>query len=209
MAAMPAEPEFARKLFSGPCEFVAGAGTLDVLPSFDLPEIAFVGRSNAGKSSLINALVNRKALARVSHTPGRTRQINLFRVRDELLLADLPGYGFARVSKSEAAAWNSLITAYLHTRRNLRRVALLLDARRGIMDSDRQVMALLDGAGSSYQLVLTKADALNTPELITVRDAVADEAAAHPAALSEILATSAQSGLGMGELRLALAGLAA
>jgi GTP-binding protein len=206
---VPADAEFARKLFSGPCEFVAGAASLDVLPDFELPEVAFVGRSNVGKSSLINALSNRKGLARVSNTPGRTRQVNLFRVRDQLLLADLPGYGFARVSKAEAAAWNDLITAYLHTRSNLRRVMLLLDARRGIMESDRQVMSLLDDAATGYQLVLTKADALKPAQLTAVHRAVAEYAVEHRAALSEIIATSAESKLGLSELRLAIAQLAA
>ena len=206
---MPADAEFARKLFSGPCEFVAGAASLDVLPDFELPEVAFVGRSNVGKSSLINALSNRKGLARVSNTPGRTRQVNLFRVRDQLLLADLPGYGFARVSKAEAAAWNDLITAYLHTRSNLRRVMLLLDARRGIMESDRQVMSLLEDAATGYQLVLTKADALKPAQLTAVHRTVAEYAVEHPAALSEIIATSAESKLGLSELRLAIAQLAA
>ena len=206
---MPADAEFAHKLFSGPCEFVAGAVTLEALPNFGLPEVAFVGRSNVGKSSLINALVNRKDLARVSNTPGRTRQINLFRLRDQLLLADLPGYGFARVSKAETAAWNSLIAAYLHTRRNLRRVMLLLDARRGMMDSDRQVMGLLDDAAIAYQVVLTKADAPKPEELTAVDRAVAKHSAQHPAALAEIVATSAESKLGLPELRLALAQLAA
>ena len=202
---MAADGEFARKLFSGSCEFVAGAAALDALPEFRLPEVAFVGRSNVGKSSLINALVNQKKLARVSHTPGRTRQINLFRLRDRLLLADLPGYGFARVSKAEAAAWNELITGYLHTRRNLRRVMLLLDARRGIMASDRQVMGLLDAAAASYQFVLTKADALKPAELDEVRRVVSDEASQHPAALSQTITTSADSGSGIAELRAILA----
>ncbi|HSC18406.1 MAG TPA: ribosome biogenesis GTP-binding protein YihA/YsxC [Rhizomicrobium sp.] len=206
---MPADAEFARKLFSGPCDFVAGAASLDVLPGSDLPEAAFVGRSNVGKSSLINALVNRRDMARVSKTPGRTRQINLFRLHDKLLLADLPGYGFARVSKAEAAAWNELITGYLQTRRNLRRVMLLLDARRGIMESDRQVMGLLDGAATGYQLVLTKADALQPAELANVCRAVAQHAAQHPAALSDIIATSGKSHFRISDLRIALAQLAA
>src|ERR1041385_8926983 len=122
---MSNEAEFARKLFAGPCEFVAGAGSLDVLPASDLAEVAFVGRSNVGKSSLINAILGRAGLARVSNTPGRTRQINLFRLRARLMLADLPGYGFARISKAESLAWNDLIRGYLESRRNLRRVVLL------------------------------------------------------------------------------------
>ena len=204
-----ASSEFARKLFAGPCEFVAGAATIDVLPASNLPEVAFVGRSNVGKSSLINALVNRANLARVSRTPGRTRQINLFRLRDALMIADLPGYGFARISKGEAEAWNRLITAYLATRQSLRRVLLLIDARRGVMESDRQVMLLLDEAAIAYQVLLTKADAVKSDERAQVAEAVTREIQSHPAALAQVLATSAESGAGLPELRLALAQLVA
>ncbi|HEX3654072.1 MAG TPA: ribosome biogenesis GTP-binding protein YihA/YsxC [Rhizomicrobium sp.] len=205
---MTADASFARKLFSGSCEFVAGAMSLDALPETGLPEVAFVGRSNAGKSSLINALTGRTSLARVSHTPGRTRQINLFRLRDVLVLADLPGYGFARVSKVETAHWNALITGYLHTRHTLRRVVLLLDARRGIMASDKEAMGLLDGAAVSYQLVLTKADALKPAALEQVMANVHGNVALHPAALAGVIATSARSSLGIAELRQSLAELA-
>jgi GTP-binding protein len=205
---MTADAAFARKLFSGPCEFVAGAMSLDALPESGLPEAAFVGRSNVGKSNLINALTGRTSLARVSHTPGRTRQINLFRLRDVLVLADLPGYGFARVSKAETAHWNALITGYLHTRHTLRRVVLLLDARRGIMASDKEAMGLLDGAAVSYQLVLTKADAVKVPELARVAEQVQNVASQHPAALAGVIATSARSSLGIAELRQSLAELA-
>jgi len=206
---MPADADIARKLFGGTCEFVAGAADFDALPESRLPEVAFAGRSNVGKSSLINALTRRTALARVSRTPGRTRQINLFRLRDSLMLADLPGYGFARVSKGEAAAWNVLITSYLHARKNLRRVVLLLDARRGVMESDRAVMSLLDGAAVAYQLALTKADAVKAEELAQMRESVATEAQSHAAALPEVIATSAQESLGIDILRRVLATLAA
>ena len=199
--------EQARRLFSGDCEFIAGAASLEALPDSPLPEIAFVGRSNVGKSSLINALLNRKTLARVSRTPGRTRQINLFRLRDALMLADLPGYGFARVSKAEAARWNELITGYLRTRRNLRRVMLLIDARRGVMESDEQVMALLDEAAMAYQAVLTKSDALKPAAGEHVRAAVAETLGAHPAALPDVLATSTETGAGIPALRQTLAQL--
>jgi len=145
----------------------------------------------------------------VSRTPGRTRQINLFRLGDALALADLPGYGFARVSKAEAAHWNALITGYLHTRKTLRRVILLLDARRGIMTSDEEAMRLLDGAAVSYQLVLTKTDALKSAEMRSVMEDVAEIAAVHPAALAGIVATSARASLGIPELRQSLAELAA
>jgi GTP-binding protein len=143
----------------------------------------------------------------VSHTPGRTRQINLFRLREALMLADLPGYGFARVSKAEAARWNELITGYLRTRRNLRRVMLLIDARRGVMESDKQVMALLDEAAMAYQAVLTKSDALKPAAGEQVRAGVAQALAAHPAALPDVLATSAQTGAGIPALRQTLAQL--
>jgi GTP-binding protein len=206
---MSADAAFARKLFSGPCEFIAGAAELDVLPASRLPEVAFVGRSNVGKSSLINALTGRTSLARVSRTPGRTRQINLFRLSDALVLADLPGYGFARVSKAEAAHWNALITGYLHTRKTLRKVIVLLDARRGIMTSDEEAMRLLDGAAVSYQLVLTKTDALKAAEIQSVMMNVAEIAARRPAALAGIIATSARASLGIPELRRSLAELAA
>ncbi len=205
---MTADAAFARKLFSGPCEFVAGAMSLDALPETGLPEVAFVGRSNAGKSSLINALTGRTSLARVSHTPGRTRQINLFRLRDALVLADLPGYGFSRISKAEAAHWDSLITGYLHTRRTLRCVVLLLDARRGIMTSDKEAMTLLDEAAVSHQLVLTKTDALKAAELQRVTAEVQTVVSQHPAALAAIIVTSARSSFGIAELRQSLAELA-
>jgi len=206
---MSEDAAFTRKLFSGPCEFIAGAAELDALPASQLPEVAFVGRSNVGKSSLINALTGRTSLARVSRTPGRTRQINLFRLGGALVLADLPGYGFARVSKAEAAHWNALITGYLHTRKTLRRVILLLDARRGIMTSDEKAMRLLDDAAVSYQLVLTKTDALKSAEMRSVMENVAEIAAVRPAALAGIVATSARASLGIPELRQSLAELAA
>ncbi len=174
-----------------------------------MPEIAFAGRSNAGKSSLLNALVGRKALARVSQKPGRTRQINLFRLGSRMMLADLPGYGFAHASKAEQARWGELITGYLAGRANLRRVVLLIDARRGVMPIDREAMALLDEAAVSYQLVLTKCDTLNAPTLMRVIETVTAEALRHRAAHPELLATSAIEGDGIPELRASLAALAA
>lgn len=201
--------EITRRLFSGSCEFVAGAASFEALPEMPLPEVAFVGRSNVGKSSLVNALTNRAKLARVSNTPGRTRQINLFRVQDALLLADLPGYGFARISKQQSAEWEALITRYLHLRRNLRRVFLLIDARRGTMDSDRTAMALLDGAAASYQLVLTKLDCIKAADKEDLIARLQQELASHPAALSQVVLTSAESGAGILDLRTELANLAA
>lgn len=203
------DAERARKLFAGPCAFVAGAASVDALPESDLPEVAFLGRSNVGKSSLINALVGRAGLARVSHTPGRTRQINLFRIRDALTLADLPGYGFARVSKRESRSWNDLIQNYLRTRKTLRRVVLLLDARRGVMTSDEDVMQLLDEAAVAFTSVLTKGDALNAAELRSVCDVVAAALEQHPPALPDVIVTSARTAAGIPQLRAALAQLAA
>jgi GTP-binding protein len=206
---MAADKEFGRKLFSDACEFVAGAPNLDALPSSHLPEVAFLGRSNVGKSSLINALVGRTGLARVSNTPGRTRQINLFQLGDRLMLADLPGYGFAHVSKSESFAWNGLIRAYLGSRRNLRCVVLLIDARRGIMETDQAVMRLLDTAAVPYQLGLTKAELVKPAEKEAVIGTVAEAIESHPAALPTIIATDAKRGSGIAELRKSLAQLAA
>lgn len=198
----------ARKLFAGTCEFVWGTGDIASLPPEDLPEIAFVGRSNAGKSSLINALTNRKSLARVSHTPGRTREINFFRLGDRLMLADLPGYGYAKASKSLTAEWQKLIFAYLRGRASLRRVSLLIDARRGVLDLDREVMTLLDEAAVSYGLVLTKIDKLAPGELEAVVSATEAEARRHTAAFPEVCATSAFRSSGLDPLKLQLAALA-
>src|ERR1700750_2432727 len=157
---MTDEEEAARKLFAGACDFVWGAPSPDTLPQDRRNEIAFVGRSNAGKSSLVNAVTGRKALARVSQKPGATRQINFFNLAGRLMLVDLPGYGFAKRSKTESNAWQEMIFAYLRRRSRLRRVLVLIDSRRGVMDSDEQVMELLDKAAVSYGLVLTKGDEL-------------------------------------------------
>jgi GTP-binding protein len=203
-----AEIEAARKLFAGPCDFVWGATSAQNLPPEKLNEVAFVGRSNAGKSSLVNALTGRKALARVSQTPGATRQINFFDLGSRLMLVDLPGYGFAKRSKVEAAQWQEMIFAYLRGRARLRRVALLIDARRGAMDSDRQVMELLDRAAVSYLLVLTKVDALEKGGEGQALATGAAEAARHTAALQQVALTSALAGTGIPELRTHLAALA-
>ena len=200
--------ESARKLFAGPCDFVWGATSADQLPPDGLNEVAFVGRSNAGKSSLVNALTGRKSLARVSQTPGATRQINFFNLGGRLMLVDLPGYGFAKRSKTEAESWQEMIFAYLSRRARLRRVLLLIDARRGVMDSDSQVMALLDQAAVSYGLVLTKADELKAKERAPALSAASREAAKHTAALTEVQITSALEGAGIPELRSHLAALA-
>jgi GTP-binding protein len=200
--------EAARKLFAGPCEFVWGTREAGNLPPEALPEAAFVGRSNVGKSSLINALTGRKALARVSQTPGATRAINFFNLSGRLMLVDLPGYGFAKVSKAEAARWQEMILLYLRGRARLRQVVLLIDARRGVADSDMRMMDMLDEAAVSYGLVLTKLDAVAAQSRTAIVDAARAAAGRHAAALAEVLATSALAGEGIAALRLRLAGLA-
>jgi GTP-binding protein len=200
--------EKGRLLFAKPCEFVLGAARLEHIPEGSLPEVAFAGRSNVGKSSLVNALTGRKTLARVSNTPGRTREINFFKLGDTLMLADLPGYGFARASKAESERWAGLIFEYLRGRPNLRRVILLIDSRRGLLASDIELMRLLDRAAVSYQLVLTKADKLKPAELADVISRVTAQSRKHGAAHPEILVTSAQAGAGIPDLRAELAALA-
>jgi GTP-binding protein len=200
--------EGARKLFAGACDFVWGATSAESLPPEKLNEVAFVGRSNAGKSSLVNALTGRKSLARVSQTPGATRQINFFNLADRLMLVDLPGYGFAKRSRTEADAWQEMIFSYLRRRARLRRVMLLIDARRGVMDSDTQVMDLLDRTAVSYALVLTKGDELKSSEPAPALEAARTAAVKHTAALAEIQLTSALTGDGIPALRTHLAALA-
>lgn len=198
--------EFARKLFAGPCDFVWGTAKSDGLPPPSLPEVAFVGRSNVGKSSLINALTGRKTLARVSQTPGRTREINFFNLGGRLMLVDLPGYGYAKASKTLAMEWQSAIFAYLSGRPTLRRVLLLIDARRGLMPTDLAVMELLDRTAVSYALVLTKADELKPAPLAAMEETIAAEAKKHTAALAELFATSSLRNQGLEALKQHLAG---
>jgi GTP-binding protein len=197
----PAELEAARKLFAGPCDFVSGAASHESLPPISLPEVAFAGRSNVGKSSLVNALTGRRTLARVSGTPGRTRQINFFHLADTLCLVDLPGYGFAQVSRSTKATWQDLASAYLRGRPTLKRVCVLIDARHGVKESDRETMKNLDSAAVSYQLVLTKADRLKPAEIPRAIEAAAAITRQHGAAHPEVLATSSETGYGIPELR--------
>lgn len=199
--------EAARKLFAGACDFVWGATSAENLPPEKWNEIAFVGRSNAGKSSLVNALTGRKSLARVSQTPGATRQINFFNLADRLMLVDLPGYGFAKRSRAEADQWQEMIFSYLRRRARLRRVMLLIDARRGVMDSDAQVMDLLDRTAVSYALVLTKGDELKPAAREAALDAARAEAGKHTAALADVQLTSALTGDGIPALRTHLAAL--
>lgn len=200
--------EAGRHLFAQACGFLGAAVEAERLPETALPEVAFAGRSNVGKSSLVNALTGRKTLARISHTPGRTRQLNFFDLGGRLLLVDLPGYGYARASKTDIKQWSALARQYLRGRPKLRRVCLLIDARHGAKDSDRELMAELDQAAVSYQAVLTKADKVKPPALAAVCDALARELARHPAAHPHIPVTSARTGAGIAELRAALAALA-
>jgi GTP-binding protein len=201
--------EFGRWLFAQDCRFVAGAASADAVPAATVPEIAFAGRSNVGKSSLVNALTGRKTLARVSITPGRTRQLNFFILGERLMLVDLPGYGYASASKSDIKAWTGLTRDYLRGRPGLRRVLLLVDSRHGLKEPDREMMKMLDEAAVSYQIVLTKSDKPKGPELTRVPAAVAEEAARHVAAHPVLVSTSAVTGAGIEELRAELAGFAA
>jgi GTP-binding protein len=202
------DTEAGRLLFARECRFVAGATHEDILPPATLPEVAFAGRSNVGKSSLVNALTGRNTLARVSNTPGRTQQINFFDLGGRLMLVDLPGFGFAKVSKTKVRGWTGLIFRYLRGRPTLRRVCLLVDARHGLKEVDREFMEQLDTAAVSYQVLLTKADKLKPAELEERQADVAREIAGHVAAHPEVVATSAQTGAGISELRAHLAALA-
>jgi len=204
-----AAEEAGRLLFAAPCRFVAGATVETAIPPGSLPEIAFAGRSNVGKSSLVNALTGQSALARVSRAPGRTRQVNFFDLGGKLMLVDLPGYGYAAAPKAEIARWTGLIERYLKGRANLMRVLLLLDARFGIKETDRPVLKLLDQAAVSFQIALTKVDLLEPEELAERLPALAADLAKHGAAHPVIHLTSSRAGLGIAALRGAIAKLAA
>ena len=203
-----ADLEHGRWLFRQPCNFVIGCAHLEQVPESSLLEIAFAGRSNVGKSSLINAIVGHKALARISKTPGRTREVNFFDLGGRLMLADLPGYGYARAPKDQVRQWTGLVEAYLAGRANLRRICVLIDARHGIKDSDRGVFTMLDAAAQVYQVVLTKCDKIGDGVLAKLLDTTAGELAAHPAAHPVIIATSSRMGRGIDQLRAVLAALA-
>jgi GTP-binding protein len=203
------EIEAGRKLFAGDWQFIWAAASVDTLPPMKGLEIAFAGRSNTGKSSLINALTGRKALARTSHTPGRTQEIIFFQGPDALRLADMPGYGYAEAPKAKVKAWTELIHAYLRGRANLARVYVLVDARHGLKEADKPALELLRAAAVSHQIVLTKCDQLSATALAARIADVSGEVTRSAAAFPDIIATSSRDGTGIAELRAAIARLVA
>ncbi len=200
--------EAGRLLFAAECQFYYAAQRLDQLPPMDRPEIAFAGRSNVGKSSLLNALTGRNHLARTSSEPGRTRQLNFFNLGDRLTLVDMPGYGYAKASKEIKGDWQDLMFDYLRGRPSLRRIVLLLDARIEVKTQDIKVMGLLDRAAVTYFVVLTKADGVKPAALARKQDEVRALIRKHPAAFPELLTTSSDKGTGIPELRALLTGQA-
>lgn len=199
--------EAGRLLFARECRFILGAVAMDHLPPMGAPEIAFAGRSNVGKSSLINALTGRNHLARASNTPGRTQQINFFDLDQKLTLVDLPGYGYAEAPKGQVEQWTRLVNDYLRGRPILRRTCVLIDSRHGFKDTDLEVMTMLDRAAVPYQIVLTKGDKIKPSALNTLRGKILADLAKRPAAFPTIIATSSETGAGIAELRAALASL--
>lgn len=200
--------EAGRLLFARECRFFWAAARLGNLPPAERPEVAFAGRSNVGKSSLLNALTGRNTLARTSQTPGRTQELNFFNLDDRLTLVDLPGYGYAKASKQKVADWTALVFAFLQGRASLVRLFLLIDSRHGLKDNDRELMEMLDKAAVTFQIVLTKADKVSAPALEATKAEVLAEARGHVAAYPVVLATSAETGFGIPLLRSYVAGLA-
>ncbi|MGE3303684.1 MAG: ribosome biogenesis GTP-binding protein YihA/YsxC [Hyphomonadaceae bacterium] len=208
MSDQDAAIEAGRLLFAQTAAFERGAARGEDMPEADLPEIAFAGRSNVGKSSLVNALTGRRALARASSEPGRTRELNFFRLGERLRLVDLPGYGFARAPKTEIARWTALTRDYLRGRVSLKRVFVLVDSRQGLMTNDAAILDMLDASAQSYQIVLTKADKPRPGELAEREAGVAAAVARRPAAHPVVLVTSAEDGRGLDVLRAEIAALA-
>ena len=199
--------EFGRLLFTGQCDFIAAANNMKALPPVTLPEICFAGRSNVGKSSLVNALTGRRMLARTSQTPGRTRQLIFFNLSSRLQLVDLPGYGYASAPKTDIKAWTNLTRRYLAGRPSLQRVFLLIDSRRGIGPADRDIMNLLDETAVSWAVVMTKADKQKADPLSIICNETAEKISKHVAAYPELFVTSSESGVGIETLRAHLARL--
>ena len=197
--------ETGRKLFAGQVDFVKGVVAMSGLPPADRAEVCFAGRSNVGKSSLINALTGRKALARASNTPGRTQEINYFALGDSHYLVDLPGYGYANAPLPKVAAWQALLKQYLSGRVTLRRAFVLIDARHGIKEVDEEILSLLDSAAVTFQCVLTKADKVKAKDREAVLTQVRGKLAKHPAAFPEIILTSSEKGDGLATLRATIA----
>lgn len=200
--------EAARVLFTKPCTFMLGVAKLEQLPLTELSEVAFAGRSNVGKSSLINAVTGQKNLAKASNTPGRTQQLNYFNLNDKIILVDLPGYGFAQAPENIVKQWQKLIFAYLQGRVNLKRVFMLIDSRHGVKKVDEEIMEMLDKAAVTYQIILTKTDKISAKALEKVIEDTSKIIAKHPAAYVRILATSSEKNIGIAEVRAEISGLA-
>ncbi len=203
------EKNVAAAFFRKPCRFMAGAATMASLPEFTHPEIAFIGRSNVGKSSLVNALVGQNHLAKTSQNPGHTKQLNFFLLAERLMLVDMPGYGYAKVSKAKKSEWDMLIANYLCGRPTLQRACLLIDARRGIMPHDDEFMSMLDDSAVNYQIILTKMDTLTGKESSEILQTVADALKSHVAAHPRIISTSSKDKRGIEELQNELVAFAA
>ncbi|MCF3972344.1 ribosome biogenesis GTP-binding protein YihA/YsxC [Paracoccus salsus] len=203
----PETAESARQLFAGPVEFLKGVVAMDGLPPADRPEVCFAGRSNVGKSSLINALTGRKGIARASNTPGRTQEINYFTLGERSYLVDLPGYGFAKAPVAVVAKWQGLLKSYLSGRPTLRRAFCLIDSRHGVKPVDHEIMTLLDRSAVPFQVVLTKADKLGPNAIKPVLAQVGEELQKHPAAFPQLVLTSSEKADGIATLRAIIAGL--